>query len=146
VIPAHDFFFWWLQMVRWRLRVENCRRDKADKLRIFLDWSAAAALKTSFALSCRARGPRFENVFVFGPVWRSSASPVELFLRKQLHKQLHKWERESCFCSFTICLTQFSEKLIRELGRELIVWLLKLWSCSWSCTKLVVHHRGQIHY
>jgi hypothetical protein len=40
-----------------------------------------------------------------GPVWHSSASPVELFFRKQLHEQLHEWGREPCFGSFTMCLT-----------------------------------------
>jgi hypothetical protein len=42
----------------------------------------------------------------YGPVWHSSASPVELFFfRKQLHEQLHEWGRELCFGSFTMCLT-----------------------------------------
>jgi hypothetical protein len=41
----------------------------------------------------------------YGPVWHSSASPVKLFFRKQLHEQLHERGREPCFCSFTMCLT-----------------------------------------
>jgi hypothetical protein len=39
------------------------------------------------------------------PVWHSSASPVELFFRKQLHEQLHERGREPCFGSFIMCLT-----------------------------------------
>jgi hypothetical protein len=59
--------------------------------------------------------PRAEGLFLFqvysffnadrGPVWHSSASPVELFFRKQLHEKLHEWGREPCFCSFTMNLT-----------------------------------------
>jgi hypothetical protein len=41
----------------------------------------------------------------YGSVWHSTASPVEPFFRKQLHEQLHEWGRESCFGSFTMCLT-----------------------------------------
>jgi hypothetical protein len=41
-----------------------------------------------------------------GPVWHSSASPVELFFRKQLHEQLHEQVREICFCSFTMVKLQ----------------------------------------
>jgi hypothetical protein len=51
------------------------------------------------------RGKRKECMRVLGPVWHSSASPVELFFRKQLHEQLHEWGREPCFGSFTMCLT-----------------------------------------
>jgi hypothetical protein len=42
---------------------------------------------------------------LYGLVWHSSTSPVELFFLKQLHEQLHERGRESCFGSFTMCLT-----------------------------------------
>jgi hypothetical protein len=53
----------------------------------------------------------------FSPVWHSSASPVELFFRKQLHEQLHKRGREPCFCSFTMCLTLW-EWVFREANQR----------------------------
>jgi hypothetical protein len=53
----------------------------------------------------------------YGPVWHSSASPVELFFRKQLHEQLHEQGREPCFCSFTMCLTLW-EWVFREADQR----------------------------
>jgi hypothetical protein len=55
--------------------------------------------------------------FLCGPVWHSSASPAELFFRKQLHEQLHERGRELCFCSFTMCLTLW-EWVFREADQR----------------------------
>jgi hypothetical protein len=44
---------------------------------------------------------RLVSELILRPVWHNSASPAELFFRKQLHER----GRESCFCSFTMCLT-----------------------------------------
>jgi hypothetical protein len=70
------------------------------------------------------------------PVWHSSASPVELFFRKQLHKQLHERGREPWFCSFTMCLTLWewvfkeADQRVRQrvgcLAIEVVKLLVKL--------------------
>jgi hypothetical protein len=62
-------------------------------------------------------GDMATRLWNLGPVWHSSASPVELFFRKKVHDQLHERGREPCFCSFTMCLTLW-EWVFREADQR----------------------------
>jgi hypothetical protein len=84
-------------------------------------WSTTAAATTRHrVLQCaydNYDGHQYVYGNHYGPVWHSSASPVELFFRKQLHEQLHEWGREPCFGSFTMCLTMW-EWVVREADQR----------------------------
>jgi hypothetical protein len=67
---------------------------------------------------CKSLYPQY-----FGPVWHSSATPVELFFGKQLHEQLHEQGR-AMFLQLHRVLNSVRESFQRSWPES--------WAESWS--------------
>jgi hypothetical protein len=72
-----------------------------------------------------ARGGLSSDIYEYddpannGPVWHSSASPVELFFLENNFMSNFMSRGELCFCCFTVCLTLCErERVFREADQR----------------------------